>query len=326
VTAAGTAATVATHGDGDAPPAIAVRGLRKRYGDLVVLDGVDLEVRPGELLALLGPNGAGKTTTVEILEGYRRAEAGDVRVLGLDPARDGATLRARVGLMLQGGGIAPQARPRELLRLHAAFHADPADPDGLLDLVGLASAANRRYRQLSGGERQRLSLALALVGRPGLLILDEPTAGMDPAAKVLVRELLGELRAAGRTMLVTTHELADAERLADRVAVLDHGRVIALGTPAEVIAGGTPVLRFRAPGPLAAADLAALATALGGTLHDDGPAGRYRLVGRAPDPAVVATLAAWAAERGLLLSEVRTTGGTLEDRFLELVSGSEGEA
>jgi len=302
-----------------AAAAISVRGLRKRYGDLEVLAGLDLEVQPGELLALLGPNGAGKTTTVEILEGYRPADAGDVHVLGLDPARDGAALRARVGLMLQGGGIAPQARPRELLRLHAAFYADPADPDGLLDLVGLAPAANRRFRQLSGGERQRLSLALALVGRPELLILDEPTAGMDPAAKVLVRELLGELRTAGRTMLVTTHELADAERLADRVAVLDRGRVIALGTPAEVIAGGTPVLRFRARAPLEPADAAALGVALGGTLHDDGMAGRYRLVGRAPDPALVATLAAWAAERGLLLAEVRTTGGSLEERFLELV-------
>jgi len=302
-----------------AAAAISIRGLRKRYGDLEVLPGLDLEVQPGELLALLGPNGAGKTTTVEILEGYRPADAGDVHVLGLDPARDGAALRARVGLMLQGGGIAPQARPRELLRLHAAFYADPADPDGLLDLVGLAPAANRRFRQLSGGERQRLSLALALVGRPELLILDEPTAGMDPAAKVLVRELLGELRAAGRTMLVTTHELSDAERLADRVAVLDRGRVIALGTPAEVIAGGTPVLRFRARAPLEPADAAALGVALGGTLHDDGMAGRYRLVGRAPDPALVATLAAWAAERGLLLAEVRTTGGSLEERFLELV-------
>ena len=320
------AAAVPADGDGATAPAIAIRGLRKRYGALTVLDGLDLDVRPGELLALLGPNGAGKTTTVEILEGYRRADGGTARVLGLDPARDAAALRPRVGLMLQGGGIAPQARPRELLRLHAAFFADPADADALLDLVGLTGAADRRYRLLSGGERQRLSLALALVGRPELLILDEPTAGMDPAAKVLVRELLGALRAIGRTMLVTTHELADAERLADRVGLLDRGRLIALGTPAEVIAGGTPVLRFRARAPLNPADVDGLAAVLGGAFHEDGAPGRYRLAGRAPDPALVATLAAWAAERGLLLDEVRTTGGSLEERFLELVSESEDEA
>jgi ABC-2 type transport system ATP-binding protein len=326
VTTAVVAAAGPAGGDEGTAPAIEVRGLRKRYGALTVLDGLDLDVRPGELLALLGPNGAGKTTTVEILEGYRRADGGTARVLGLDPARDGATLRARVGLMLQGGGIAPQARPRELLRLHGAFFADPADADALLDLVGLTGAADRRYRLLSGGERQRLSLALALVGRPELLILDEPTAGMDPAAKALVRELLGALRSIGRTMLVTTHELADAERLADRVGLLDRGRLIALGTPAEVIAGATPVLRFRARAPLAPADVDALAVVLGGALHEDRAPGCYRLAGRDPDPALVAALAAWAAERGLLLDEVRTSGGSLEDRFLELVSGSEDEA
>ena len=306
-----------------AEPAIAVRGLRKRYGGLVVLDGLDLEVRRGELFALLGPNGAGKTTTVEILEGYRGADDGEVRVLGLDPARDAAALRPRLGLMLQGGGIAPQVRPRELLRLHAAFHADPADPDALLGLVGLGATADRRYRLLSGGERQRLSLALALVGRPELLVLDEPTAGMDPAAKVLVRELIGELRAGGRTILLTTHELVDAERLADRVGVLDRGRLVALGSPAEVIAGGPPVLRFRTSATLEAADTAALGAALNGTLESDGAPGHYRLAGRAPDPALVATLAAWAAERSLLLDEVRTSGGTLEERFLQLVSPAE---
>jgi ABC-2 type transport system ATP-binding protein len=304
---------------------VVVRGLHKRYGSLVVLDGLDLEVRRGELFALLGPNGAGKTTTVEILEGYRRADGGEVSVLGLDPERDAAALRPRLGLMLQGGGIAPQVRPRELLRLHAAFHADPADPDALLDLVGLTAAANRRYRLLSGGERQRLSLALALVGRAELLVLDEPTAGMDPAAKVVVRELIAELRAGGRTILLTTHELADVERLADRVGVLDRGRLVALGSPAEVIAGGPPILRFRAGAPLAAGDAAALERALGATLHEDGAAGGYRVAGRLPDPRLVATLAAWAAERGLLLDEVRTTGGTLEERFLELVRAPEDE-
>ncbi len=304
-------------------PAVAVRCLRKRYGALVVLDGLDLEVRRGELFALLGPNGAGKTTTVEILEGYRAADGGDVRVLGLDPVRDATTLRPRVGLMLQGGGIAPQMRPRELLHLHAAFHADPADPDALLDLVGLRAAADRRYRLLSGGERQRLSLALALVGRPELLVLDEPTAGMDPAAKAAVRELIGELRASGRTILLTTHELVDAERLADRVGILDRGRLVALGSPADVIAGGAPVLRFRTRAPLPSHDAADLAAAIDATLVDDGPPGGYRVVGRTPDPDLVAEVAAWAAGRSLLVDEIRTTGGTLEERFLQLLGSPE---
>ncbi len=322
-----------THGP-NAPgaPVIAVSGLRKRYGDLVALDGLDLEVRRGELLALLGPNGAGKTTTVEILEGYRRADAGTVRVLGLDPQHDGAALRARVGIMLQQGGITPQGRPGELIRLHARLFANPADPDGLLELLGLKAGANRRYKLLSGGEKQRLALALALVGRPEVLVLDEPTAGMDPAAKATVRSLIADLRASGRTIVLTTHELADVERLADRVVVIDHGRVIAAGTPAELVAGSGPVLRFRVAGlgggpvSLDAADRLALAAALGGALEEDGSAGHLRLADRTPDPAVIAALAGWCAGRGLLLAELRTSGGTLEERFLELISDGGDEA
>jgi len=306
--------------------AISVRGLRKRYGELTVLDGLDLDVRRGQLVALLGPNGAGKTTTVEILEGYRRPDGGEVRVLGLDPRRDGGALRPRVGVMLQQGGIMPAALPRELIHLHARLFAEPADPDGLLELVGLTHAARRRCKLLSGGEKQRLALAMALVGRPELLMLDEPTAGMDPAAKATVRALIGDLRAAGRTILLTTHELADVERLADHVVVIDRGRLLAAGTPAELVAGSAPALRFR----LATADghdlaldaeaLAGLGAALGGTIEDDGSAGRHRLAGREPDPRAVAVLAAWCAERGLLLAELRTTGGTLEERFLELIA------
>jgi len=311
--------------------AISARGLRKRYGELTVLDGLDLEVRAGTLVALLGPNGAGKTTTVEILEGYRQPDAGEVRVLGLEPRRDGAALRPRIGVMLQQGGIMPAALPRELVRLHARLYAEPADPDGLLELLGLAHAATRRYKLLSGGEKQRLALALALVGRPELLILDEPTAGMDPGAKAAVRALIGDLRAAGRTILLTTHELADVERLADHVIVIDRGRVLAAGTPAELVAESTPALRFR----LATVDgrdpavdpviLAGLGAALGGTIEDDGPAGRHRLAGRDPDPRAVAVLAAWCAERGLLLAEMRTTGGTLEERFLELIAAPDAD-
>jgi ABC-2 type transport system ATP-binding protein len=305
--------------------AVEVRGLRKRYGALQVLDGLDLEVPRGELVALLGPNGAGKTTTVEILEGYRGSDGGQVRVLGMDPVRDRAALHARVGLMLQQGGITPQGRPRELVRLHARLYADPADPDQLLDLLGLSHAATRRYKLLSGGERQRLSLALALVGRPELLILDEPTAGMDPSAKAVVRSLLTDLRSAGRSILLTTHELADVERLADRVVVVDRGRVVAAGTPADLVAGSGPILRFRlARGDGAGVviepeELATLGAALGGMLEPDGTPGRYRLPGRVPDPRSIAFLADWCEQRGLLLAELQTSGGTLEDRFLELI-------
>ena len=316
----------------DVPLAIDVRGLRKRYGSLQVLDDLDLAVPRGELVALLGPNGAGKTTTVEILEGYRGWDAGDVRVLGMHPSRDRAALHARVGLMLQNGGITPQGRPRELVRLHARFYADPSDPDQLLDLLGLGHAANRRYKLLSGGEKQRLSLALALVGRPELLVLDEPTAGMDPAAKAAVRALLGDLRSLGRTILLTTHELADVERLADRVVVIDRGRVVAAGTPSELVAGSGPVLRFRlatSDGAVAAiesSEIGALGQALGGTLEPDGGPGRHRLAGRAPDPRAIAFLADWCEQHGLLLAELQTSGGTLEERFLELIAEARPEA
>jgi ABC-2 type transport system ATP-binding protein len=308
-------------------PAISIAGLRKRYGELTVLDGLDLEVAHGSLVALLGPNGAGKTTTVEILEGYRRPDGGRVRVLGLDPHRDGTALRPLLGVMLQQGGITPQGRPRELVRFYARLYANPANPDELLELLGLAHAANRRFKLLSGGERQRLALALALVGRPPLLVLDEPTAGMDPAAKVQVRRLIAALRAAGRTILLTTHELADVERLADHVVVIDRGRVLAAGTPAELIAGAGLVLRFRIAtleghdARLDEADLASLGAALGGPIEADGAAGHHRLGGGAtPGPATVSAVAAWCAERGLLLAELRTTRGTLEERFLELVT------
>jgi ABC-2 type transport system ATP-binding protein len=231
--------------------------------------------------------------------------------------------------MLQQGGITPQGRPRELIRLHARLFAHPADPDELLDLLGLAHAATRRYKLLSGGEKQRLALALALVGRPRLLILDEPTAGMDPAAKVAVRTLIADLRAAGRTILLTTHELADVERLADHVVVIDRGRVLASGTPAELVAASGMALRFRIATPsgheaaLGHDDLAALGAALGGVIEPDGSSGRHRLAGRAPDPRGIAALAAWCAERGLLLAELRTTAGTLEERFLELIADPE---
>jgi ABC-2 type transport system ATP-binding protein len=307
--------------------AIDVRGLVKRYDGRAVLGGLTFDVRRGECLALLGPNGAGKTTTVEIVEGYRRADGGEIRVLGLDPARDGAALRARIGLLLQAGGIYPQARPLEMLRLYARFHAAPHDPTELLDLVGLREAAATRYKVLSGGQKQRLGLALALVGRPELVVLDEPTAGMDPAAKVATRILIAELRAAGVTVLLTTHDLADVERLADRIALIDRGRLVALGSPAELTAGAAPRLRVRLAAPLSEPDRRALAETLardraGATVVDD-TGGRYRLDGIDPDPALVAWLTAWCAANGVLVVDLQTGGGSLEDRYLELIAGAE---
>jgi ABC-2 type transport system ATP-binding protein len=308
--------------------AVSVSGVHKTYASREVLAGVSFEVQRGELLALLGPNGAGKTTTVEIIEGYRQPDRGSVRVLGLDPGRDGARLRPRIGLMLQDGGIDPRTTPREALRLYARFFVDPEDPERLLEAVDLGPAATTRYRRLSGGEKQRLGLALALLGRPELLILDEPTAGMDPAAKQATRERIAALRAAGTTILLTTHELGDVERLADHVAVLDRGRLVAYGTPAELTGSGTPRVRLRLSSPLADGERAEMGEAAGRALGTDsvrvievGPGAAYELQGlaRPPDPALIAALATWCAERDHLIHDLRLGSASLEERYLELV-------
>ncbi len=313
---------------GAADVAVLADGVRKTYGSREVLAGVSFQVRRGELFALLGPNGAGKTTTVEILEGYRRADGGTVRVLGLDPVADGTQLRPRIGLMLQEGGLDPRTTPREALRLYARFYRDPEDPDRMLELVELGSAATTRYRRLSGGEKQRLGLALALLGRPELLMLDEPTAGMDPAAKQATRDRISALRDAGTTILLTTHELGDVEKLADRVAVLDRGRLVALGTPAELTGAGAPRVRFRLSAALTEGDATAMVASLRAAgsagelaVTHDGTGGAYELLGltRAPDPGLVAALAAWCAGRGLLITELRLGAASLEERYLELV-------
>jgi ABC-2 type transport system ATP-binding protein len=313
-------------------PGLAVRAVdvRKSYGKRSILSGVTFDVRRGELFALLGPNGAGKTTTVEIVEGYRSVDGGSVRVLGLDPIRDGARLRPRIGLMLQEGGIDPRTTPREAVRLYARFYRDAEDPDRLLGIVDLEQAADTRFRRLSGGERQRLGLALALVGRPELLVLDEPTAGMDPAAKQATRDRIAALRAAGTTILLTTHELSDVERLADHVAVLDRGRIVAYGTPAELTGAGAPRVRFRLSAPLAAGDASALVAAVvpgtsssshGARVVESGAGAAYELQGLpdAPDPRLVAALAGWCETRGLLITELRLGAASLEERYLELV-------
>jgi ABC-2 type transport system ATP-binding protein len=316
-------------GAGSAPPAaIEVRGLVKRYGERTVLGGVDLTVAPGELVALLGPNGAGKTTLVEIVEGYRQADGGSVTVLGERPAGGGPALRARVGLMLQAGGLDPRSTPRDVLALYAAFHAGGREPEALLSLVGLEAVARTRVRRLSGGERQRLALALALVGEPEVLLLDEPTAGMDPEARRTTRELIVALRSQGRAILLTTHDLVDAERLADRVAILHRGRILAEGAPEEIMGGPTAEVRFRLHGDPTLEALERLATRMrplgpGAAVSREpadggGPRGPWFGVAGAATADAIAEIAAWAAREGLLIVELRAGAASLEDRYLEL--------
>jgi ABC-2 type transport system ATP-binding protein len=299
--------------------AIEVEGLTKEYGGRAVVSGLSFRVDRGETFALLGPNGAGKTTTVEIIQGYRRPDGGSVRVLGVDPTRAGRDHRARVGLMLQGGGgVDPRMTAREVLRLHGQFHASPRDVDELLELVGLVGAAARtRFRRLSGGERQRLGLALALVGRPALVALDEPTAGMDVEARAATRGLIGRLRDDGVTVLLTSHDLGDVEKVADRIAIIDRGRLVAIGTPSE-LAGSSTSVRLRLDAPLSPSDVAELSARVSPVVVEDGT--RYRLEGGPATPALLAGLAGWCEARGVLIVELRV-GGSLEERYLELTGG-----
>lgn len=297
-------------------PAVEIASLVKRYRHAVAVDGLTLTAARGEVTSILGPNGAGKTTTIEICEGYRRANGGTVRVLGLDPARDARALRPRVGVMLQSGGIPPAVTAGDYLRLLARFHAHPLDPAGLLDRVGLMSAARTAYKRLSGGQQQRLALAAAIIGRPELVFLDEPTAGMDPQARHATWDLVAELRASGVSVILTTHFMEEAERLSDQVAIIDHGRLVAGGTPAE-LAGGAGQLRFRAEAGL---DTEALVCALpSGSLAKESPAGHYII--EVPDgvsPQLLASVTAWCAEHGVLPTSLRIESRTLEDVFLEL--------
>jgi ABC-2 type transport system ATP-binding protein len=307
-------------------PAVRLQDLVKRYGARSVLEGVSLTVSRGEIVALLGPNGAGKTTTVEIIEGYRRRDGGTVTVLGADPAIGGPALRARVGLMLQGGGLDRRSTPRDVLRLYSAFHVGGRDPEALLEEVGLARVASTRVRRLSGGERQRLALALALVGDPEVLILDEPTAGMDPEAKRDTRGLIAGLRDEGRAILLTTHDLADVERLAHRVAILHHGRIVADGSVAEITGAGEARLRIRLTTPLDDAAVRALQGEIRRT-HPDAtveienaasPGAWFSTGGVAPDPWLIAAVASWLAAKDLPIVELQTRAGSLEERYLEL--------
>jgi ABC-2 type transport system ATP-binding protein len=294
--------------------AIEVDGLVVRYGDITAVDGATFDVDHGEVVALLGPNGAGKTSTVETTEGFRRPTAGAVRVLGLDPVADRDQLTPRVGAMLQEGGVYPGIRAIEMLRLTAAFFTDPDDPIELLNRVGLAHRTRSMWRHLSGGEQQRLSLALALVGRPEVAVLDEPTAGVDVTGRQLVRQVVQDLAADGVAVLLTTHDLAEAERVADRVVIIDHGRVAAAGTPAELMSADQNAdIRFGAPPGL---DTAALGKVLVAKVDEETP-GEYR-VDAPPTPTNIAAITTWLAERDLPLADLRAGRQRLEDVFLSL--------
>ncbi|MGK2316058.1 ABC transporter ATP-binding protein [Gordonia rhizosphera] len=297
-------------------PALQITGLVKRYGDRVAVDGLDLELASGTVLALLGPNGAGKTTTVEICEGFLTADAGTVRVLGLDPMANNDEMRRRIGVMLQGGGAYPGARAAEMLRLCAAYSADPIDPAWLLEALGLSEVARTPFRRLSGGQQQRLSLACAIVGRPELVFLDEPTAGLDAHARIMVWELIERLRGDGVSVLLTTHLMDEAEELADKVVIIDHGRVVAAGTPADLTSRGAEnELRFTAPRGL---DLTMLRTALPEGYRCSEPTPGGYLVRGQVTPQVLATVTAWCAKIDVLATDLRVETRSLSDVFLDL--------
>jgi ABC-2 type transport system ATP-binding protein len=229
---------------------VTVRELRKSYADVAAVDGVDLDIRRGEIFALLGPNGAGKTTTVEILEGYRRRSGGEVRVLGTDPEHGGRPWRSRLGIVLQSSADAPELSVREIIRNFAGYYPRPADPDQVIESVGLTGKAGARLRQLSGGQRRRVDVALGIIGDPELIFLDEPTTGFDPEARRQFWQLIKGLADGGTTILLTTHYLEEAEALADRVAVIAAGRIRAVGPPADLggRAAAPATVRWRSPG------------------------------------------------------------------------------
>ncbi|GAA4607352.1 ABC-2 type transport system ATP-binding protein [Actinoplanes octamycinicus] len=295
---------------------IEVRDLTRAYGPVRAVDGISFSVGDGEIFALLGPNGAGKTTTVEILEGYRTRDSGTVRVLGHDPATGGSGYRARIGVVLQSAGFEEEFTVRELVRLQTRLFPRGHDPDELIALVGLAEKRNTRVKGLSGGQRRRLDLALGLAGAPDLLFLDEPTTGFDPAARHHAWDLVANLRELGTTILLTTHYLEEAQRLADRVAVMREGRLLATGTPEDLRAGSKlpTVISFGTP----SADLPPLSASpdVSGTtvrvVSRDAVGDAWRLTG-------------WAREHNLALADFAVSPPTLEDVYLALTEESPDE-
>ena len=298
-------------------PAIFVRSLGKTYGIVSAVAGLDLEVARGEIVALLGPNGAGKTTCVEVLEGYLAPDAGQVQVLGRDPWRAPAEWRARIGIVPQDGEVEAELSAREWLELWAGYYPRPRPVSEVLERVGLGSRADRRAGRLSSGERRRLDLALALVGDPELLFLDEPTTGFDPSARREAWQTIAELRGLGTTILLTTHSLEEASVLADRVAIVVAGRIVAEGPPDELApSGARTVVSFRLPAGVSVSEVPH-------SRHDEleMSAGQVVLHATEPVPALQ-RLTSWSLERGVPLSGLEARRHTLEDVYLELTAGS----
>jgi ABC-2 type transport system ATP-binding protein len=293
--------------------AVRVQGLRKTYGERVALDGVDLTLARGEVLALLGPNGAGKTTLVEILEGHRRADGGTVNVLGHDPAKRERGFRERIGIVLQETGLDPAINVREAVDLYSAAYPNPRDPDEVLELVGLKGRETARAKDLSGGQRHRLDLALGIAGDPELVFLDEPTTGFDPAARRQSWELISSLRELGKTILLTTHYMDEAQHLADRVVVLARGRVIADAEPEALGREEAAIVAFRLP-----------AFHDGLPLPEDAVIERGHVRLRTATPTRdLAPLLEWAAHRGMELEQLTVSRPSLEDIYLELTTTEE---
>jgi ABC-2 type transport system ATP-binding protein len=293
---------------------ISVEGLRKSYGELEAVRGIDLEVASGEIFAFLGPNGAGKTTTVEILEGYRNRTAGEVTVLGEDPAHVDRQWRERIGIVLQDSEMHPELTVRESLELFAGYYRRPRGVDATISLVGLAEKAEDRVARLSGGQRRRLDVALALIGDPELLFLDEPTTGFDPSARRRAWEVVASLRDLGKTVFLTTHYMEEAQALADRVAIIAGGQIVAQGSPGELAGRGDAATRisFRLPAGIAGADLPqALAATVGN--------GEVRVQADDPVP-LLHELTSWALERRIPLAELEVRRPSLEDVYLELTA------
>jgi len=300
-------------------PAVVVEDLRMRYGDKQAVDGLSLGVDRGTITAVLGPNGAGKTTTLETCEGYRRPQQGRVRVLGLDPQEQRRELLPRIGVMLQNGGAWSGVRAVEMLRHVASLHAHPLPVPMLVERLGLGSSGRTPYRRLSGGQQQRLALAMAVVGRPELVFVDEPTAGMDPQARHTTWELLDELRSDGVTIVLTTHYMDEAERLADQVHVIDQGRLIASGSPVDLTRGGaTSTIRLVVTEPFPPTAPASLQTTLGESTTVQPISAHSLLITGPADPGTLAKVSAWCDEQGVLPESLTLGQRTLEDVFLEI--------
>lgn len=302
-----------------------MREVGKRFGDTQALAGLDLTVATQRITGLLGPNGAGKTTAIEICAGLQRADSGEVRVLGRDPWRRTADQRAQVGVMLQRGGVSAGASARQAISHVARFYARPWDVDDLIDRLNLASLGRTTFRRMSGGEQQRVKLACALVGRPKLLMLDEPTAGMDPVVRHQVWQLIRDVRDAGATVLLSTHSMAEAEELSDQLVIISAGRCVASGTADELTSDPDgQTLRFRAAPHL---DRHALLRALpAGFELTEEPPGSYRLMGERIEPATMAAVTAWCAEHGVMASELTLQQRDLEQVFLEVTVPEEGDS